>query len=169
MQPIPRLKPRQEPFRIGRIANCSIKIEYAIKCSAGADPIIDRLAHHLAVRSEVVSSLAWCQRGSKDPDVMLMGTIDDLPQACDQVGGTYALRRKWTIFELRSIAGRSRFHVRPPDIVDTLEHNKIGDSRLRQDISIKTSEGIDPGAVMQNSIPTDALVEDCHALRPASR
>ena len=64
MQPIAGLHPRQESFRIGRIAHRGIKIEDPVKCFAGTDPLIDRAAHGLTVCAEVVGAFTWRQRGS---------------------------------------------------------------------------------------------------------
>src|SRR5438128_8402313 len=80
------------------IAHRSVKIENAVKCAAGANPLIHALTCSLPVLAVVISAFIRRQRGAEHTDSMLMSTRNDLLQAHDQLLRRHQFTGKRSLF-----------------------------------------------------------------------
>ena len=145
--------------RMVRIAHSTIEIENAIECTAGANPLIHRLARGFPVLAVVISAFVRRQRGAENPDSMLMGAFDDLLQAHDQFLCRHQFAGKRTLFHGGAVR-QPRLHVRPTDVVNSFEHDHADHTRLCQDVAVQACQRAYACAVAQNTISTDAFIYD---------
>jgi hypothetical protein len=142
---------RLHPGRMVRIPEHPIEIQHAVERRTSADPVIQRLPFGLAVRRVIrlARSLERRERCAIDAQALAVGTLDQLGERPAKIIAAHGFTG--------SVEGTGQ-----PDVVDTFQHDHLGDAGLRKHIPIESGQGIGPDDIMQESIATDPLVEHGH-------
>ena len=131
----------------GWIAHNLVEVDDAIEDAAGADPLIDGLAHLFAGGRRVAGSNVGGERGAKNLDVVGMGAGDELGEGEDRIlGGD-------------DVAGLARLGG-VADVVDAFKNDEVADAALGEHIAIEAGDCVGSGAIVEEAIAADAFVED---------
>src|SRR6185437_482776 len=151
-----------------RITNRLIAIDETIDSSARANPFIHLLPLSFSILAEVICPFIRRQSRTKHPDPMLMRAIDQLLQPKDYLLRCYFLRCERARQRSCPLLRRTRFHVRPPDVVNPFENHHVGDTGRCEYITVKPCQSTHPSSVMPDAISSDPFIDDCQARRSRS-
>src|SRR6476469_2932862 len=121
---------RQQPRRVARIAEHGVEVDHRIECSAGTDPVIDRLSPLLARRRpEAGKRVAFerIQRASVDFQPQRTRAIDALSITLDYLRDAHVFRRE------TEGSGDEDGGI-------ALQYDDISRSGLHEDVSIESRE-----------------------------
>ena len=135
---------------IGGVLDDFVEVDYAVEGAGGADEGVEGLAHGFGL----VGGVAEGGEGAADDfDAVIVGAEDHLLHCADEVVGG----------DGRGVGGGSsgsgwaagRVHV-----VNAFEDEEVLDARLGDDIAVEAGECADAGAVGENLVTGDALIDD---------
>src|SRR5262249_15802327 len=109
---------------------------------------------------EVKRALIRQQRAANDPQSMNPGALDQLAQAADDLVCRHILCRRVERAVTAAPPENAWRDVRTADVVHTLEDNQRAYAWLGEGVRIEARQCAHAGAVMKNTVATDAEIEN---------
>src|ERR1019366_914 len=128
------------------IAYGRFKVDHTIEGAAGTNPVVHCFSLHFSIWRGVVRAFKRRKRPADHSDSACVRTLDNLPQARNNVFGADSL-----------IGGVRR--IRESNIVDAFQHDHFMDARLHQHVAIETLERVAPYLIMPYPVAADSGVE----------
>src|SRR5213594_2241944 len=141
---------RQHPGRMVGIAQRPVEIDDRVEGVGLAQPLVDRLAHRLALRvpgaGEEGLILEWGQRAADDRDPAGLAAHGELLQPGDHLWGGHLF------FALA---------VTVSQIVGAQHDDGMGDAGLRQHVAVEAAQAAIAPDIVQDAVAAEALVHHC--------
>src|SRR5262249_12509948 len=152
MQMIAIIESLSERFGIRSVLRRLIKIHDGVESASGADPSVHGLSYFLAFVAVIESPFIRRQCAAGNLNSVRMGTLDHLLHGSDEFLGGDRIWRWGVSSSARSLA----------DVVDALQNHYPLHARHSEHIAIESRQGIYAGAISEEPIPRDTLIENSH-------
>ena len=142
------IKGRTQSLRILWITRSCVKINHGVKRATRANPLVQCGAGGLATFTVARRAKIRSERCAHSLYSVCLCALDHLLLRRDQVIGSYKFRRTCGWFKAAA------------DVIDAFEHDQPFDTRLTQDIGIKTRQGVDPCEITEQAVARKTLIDD---------